>query len=124
MLDRQRLPSPAHQPPPAQAWTAQDQAPRFEYDSSGARIIAHGVLDFASTDLLSDVLDAALARRLPYIALDVTNVRLLDAATVRTLVAFHRRAEGSGCVFRVTGATRLVQRVLDITGTLPLLTGQ
>src|SRR5690349_9908206 len=124
MLDRQRRPGPAHLPPPAQAWNAQDQTPSLEVEASGERIIAHGVLDFTTTDLLAECLDAALARHLPYIALDVTDVRLLDAATIRTLVLFHRRAEGTGCVFRVTGATRLVQRVLDVTGTLPLLTGQ
>jgi anti-anti-sigma factor len=123
MLERQRRPSPAHQPPPAQTWTAPDKTPRFDYDNSGERIIAQGVLDFASTELLTEILDAALARHLPSITLDVTDVRLLDAATIGVLVTFHRRADGTGCVFRVIGATRLVRRVLEVTGTLPLLTG-
>jgi anti-anti-sigma factor len=109
---------------PATSWAARDQAPRLEYDISGERIITHGVLDYAITDLLTEILDAALARRPPHITLDVADVRLLDAATVRALVAFHQRAETVGCAFCIAGADRLVRRVLDITDTLPLLTGQ
>jgi anti-anti-sigma factor len=81
------------------------------------------VLDFASTDLLTKILDIALARHF-HITLDVTDVRFIDAATIATLVAFHRRADSTSGVFRVTGPTGLVRRVLDIAGALQLLTGE
>jgi anti-anti-sigma factor len=77
------------------------------------------VLDFAFTEHLADILDAALADQPERIVLDLTGVWLLDAATVRLLLAYQARTAAAGCVLHLVGASGVVQRVLEITGVLP-----
>jgi len=84
-------------------------------------LVAHGALDFGFAADLRVALDAALADRPARIVLDVTDVWLLDATTLRLLLVFRRQAAGAGCVFRVVGASGMVRRVLEVTDTLNLL---
>jgi anti-anti-sigma factor len=105
---------------PAVSWQApRNQTPRIVYAINCGRVVAQGVLDFGFAEQLTDILAAALAGRPPLVSLDLTDVWLIDAGTVRVLLAFQAQAAAAGCAFRITGAHGIVQRVLEITGVLP-----
>jgi anti-anti-sigma factor len=89
-------------------------------EASGV-LVAHGALDFGFAAELRAALDAALADRPARIELDLADVWLLDATSLRVLLVFRRQAAAAGCVFRVVGAGGLVRRVLAVTDTLSLL---
>jgi len=101
---------------------ARDQTPHVVYNAGRNRIVAHGVLDFAFAEHLADLLDATLVDQPEHIMLDLTDVWLLDASTVRVLLAYQAQSAAAGCAVHIVGATGVVRRVLEITGVLSATT--
>jgi anti-sigma B factor antagonist len=124
MTARQYDPGGGPVEPPTASPAARDQAPRVAYDAGRHRIVARGVLDFAFADHFAGILDGALADHPERLVLDLTGVWLLDAGTVRILLAYQSRAAAAGCVLNIVGATGVVRRVLEITGVLPAATSE
>ena len=89
------------------------------------RAAVSGELDLATTDLLFEILSAALRRDgVRGMYADLGQVRLLDASAVGVLLAVRNLAESLRVPFRVDGASGLPRRVLEITGVLDLLGGK
>src|SRR5690348_14045512 len=103
---------------------ARDQTPHVVYNAGRSLIVAHGVLDFAFAEYLADILDATLVDQPQHITLDLTDVWLLDASTVRVLLAYQAQSAAAGCAVHIVGATGIVRQVLEITGVLSAATGE
>jgi anti-sigma B factor antagonist len=58
------------------------------------------------------------------VVVDLSHTSFLDSSGIAALVTGMRAASEAGAVYRVTGATGLVQQVLTVTGVLALLTGE
>jgi anti-anti-sigma factor len=119
MPDSQHRANGAPTQPTVTSKAAREQTPRLVYDIQHARLTAHGVLDFAFAEHLTEVLHAALAEHPPSLVLDLTNVWLLDASIVRALIAFQAHTTATDSAFQIIGADGVVRRVLEITGVLP-----
>jgi RNA polymerase sigma-70 factor (sigma-B/F/G subfamily) len=75
-----------------------------------------GVLDFASVPYLRQVAFGLFDEGLHRISLDVSGLRLLDAASMRALLYLQRRAEEQGGDLHVAGATGSVLTALEVGG--------
>ncbi len=75
-----------------------------------------GVLDFASAVRLRLTLYRCCDAGVADIVVDLSRVRLMDASSISVMSTLHHRLAGNGGGLTVTGATRLVLDVLEITG--------
>jgi anti-sigma B factor antagonist len=83
-------------------------------------VTATGDLDWASSSLLYQALTDVIDDRPPCAYLDVYDVRLMDASTVRVLLECRHAAIAAGGDLRVVGAAGVVRRVLELTDTWKL----
>ncbi len=76
-----------------------------------------GQVDLHNAALLREEIIVALdSPESSGVVLDLTGIEFLDSAGIGILVGAQRRARGLGKSFRVQGAGRSVQRVLDLSG--------
>lgn len=79
-----------------------------------------GELDFGSAAAARDAL-AELVRGNRQVVVDLSRVTFLDVAGVRSLLVAQERAVAGGGNLVVRHPSRSVRRILELTGTLPLL---
>jgi anti-anti-sigma factor len=119
MPERQPRPDGASVEPTTGPWAVRDQTPRIVYNTHRDRLIAHGVLDVAFTGQLAYILAATLAEHPTQIVLDLDHVWLIDAGTIRVLLAYQAHTAAAGCDLHIVNAHGVVQHVLQLTGVLP-----
>jgi len=119
MHERQPFPDGVPVEPPAETRPARDQTPRIVYNTQRDRLIAHGVLDFAFTEQLTEILAATLAEHPSQIVLDLSHVWLVDVSVLRVLLAYQAQTAAAGCELHIINAQGVVHRVLEITGVVP-----
>ncbi|HZN20852.1 MAG TPA: STAS domain-containing protein [Micromonosporaceae bacterium] len=97
----------------------------MDYSSSSgtARVSVVGEVDLATAPALRDRLVDALHEQNPAVLdVDLAGVTFLDCAGVGALVAARNTAVRSRCQMRVSHPQPIVRRVLELAGTLDVLT--
>jgi anti-anti-sigma factor len=90
---------------------------------SVTRVAVVGEIDLANAAALHDRLRTALDEQTPaVVVLDLTGVTFLDCAGIGVLVAVHNAAVQTGGQLRVSHPRAAVERLLDMTGLLGVLT--
>jgi anti-sigma B factor antagonist len=102
-------------------------APHFEVTthevSAGViRVAVSGEIDMAAHAVLASAVTEA-AQTASEAIVDLGAVTFLDSGGIGALMAGYRTALDSGSVYRVANASGLVRQVLEVTGTLGVLTG-
>lgn len=86
------------------------------------RLVFAGTIDSANADWFADYVFAALGDFSQFnIQVDLDDVRSIDSAGVRSLLACHRRAAAENRQFAVVNPAPIVHRILHITGIADLL---
>jgi anti-anti-sigma factor len=80
--------------------------------------VAGEVDDITSTQLHKAVVDVLRHHRPRRIEMDLRQVAFLDSVGIRTLLMCHSDAEQVNCQLRITDASPMVYRVLEITSLL------
>ncbi|MEU7866507.1 SigB/SigF/SigG family RNA polymerase sigma factor [Dactylosporangium sp. NPDC049140] len=75
-----------------------------------------GVLDYASAPYLRQIVFEQFDARTAHVAVDVTQVRLVDAAAIKILLYLNRRGEQLDADLQVTGAAGVALSALEIAG--------
>ncbi|WP_018657099.1 STAS domain-containing protein [Actinomadura flavalba] len=85
-----------------------------------------GDLDIATADLLTDTVTAELAAHgdARVLRLDCTRLGVCDSLGLAALLMVHRKATAAGALLRLDHRPPILDRILDITGTLEHLTGE
>jgi anti-anti-sigma factor len=94
---------------------------RVDHDSPAAivRMTVSGEVDSVSADELHRTFSEAVDRHRPAaVEMNVRDVTFLDSAGIRTLLRCRAEAEWAGCHLRLTEPSRIVHRVLEISGLL------
>lgn len=122
-----REPEPRRQPSPAdRPDTAHSAPPRVIATgrlNGTVRVAVVGDIDIAVHDQLRDALTAALCPGPAELVVDLTATRFLDAGAIAVLVQAQHEARRAGRHLRITNPQHpTVRQVLDITGTLHVLT--
>ncbi|WP_330284841.1 anti-sigma factor antagonist [Streptomyces sp. NBC_00588] len=105
------------------AWPTQLPAPvTLSLDMSGDRLVVtvSGELDLESDQLLQQTLNDALDRTSGSLELDLAGVDFCDCAALNVLLDVHDRARASAKRFVLRTTSPAVQRLLALTGVLPL----
>ena len=89
-------------------------------EGAAAVVAGRGEIDAASATALLDAIGAAIARG-GDVELDLQEVTFIDSSGLRAIIEVLRRSQAEGFDFRVTAMSEAVRRVLDLTGTTPLL---
>ncbi len=82
-----------------------------------------GDLDVEAVDQIRQPFDEALAADVDEIVADLTDTEFLDSTALGVLVGAYRRATEKSLGFRAVNLQGQVERLLAMTGTLDLLTG-
>jgi anti-sigma B factor antagonist len=90
--------------------------------SDGVEAVLDGELDAANGGAVADLLLDACAGTRPHLIVDVERLEVLDSAGLQALVQVLRRVRAGGGELVIRHPTRIVRRVLDISG-LPTLPG-
>lgn len=89
-----------------------------------ACLVVSGDVDLETADhLYGALVEAMSGDGLEQIDVDMGGVRLLSAAGIAVLLAARHEARSSLIGFRVTGASGIAKRALEITGVADLLGG-
>jgi anti-sigma B factor antagonist len=88
-------------------------------------VTVSGEVDLSVHERLLDALRSAVkvadSEDRTGIVVDLAEASFLDSVGIRVLIQGRKAADLAGIGYRVTGATGMVQRVLDITGVLAFL---
>jgi anti-anti-sigma factor len=89
-----------------------------------SRIAVHGDLTFGSAGKLLDAITARLAEEpgLGELCLDCTSLEHCDSYGLSMLLMAHRRAVAAGVSLRLENRPRMLDRMLELTGTVEHLT--
>jgi anti-anti-sigma factor len=83
-----------------------------------------GEMDMASAVAFDVAIDNALdVDGVARVLIDLDRTTFLDSTGVRSLLRGHVQAHERGISFRIMNPTRVVRRVLELTGVFDLLTG-
>jgi anti-sigma B factor antagonist len=82
---------------------------------------ARGKIMFGSREPLGEALKAALTTPVPRIVVDLHEVTICDSAGLQLLVDAHRQAVAAGGWLRLSRPRGLVERVLQITNLVEIL---
>ena len=105
--------------------TADREVARDAEGHARVAVRLRGLVDLGTQPILERALDEALAvRDVQEIAVDLSGLSLLDSTGIATLLHAYRRGATMDVRLRAHGSTGMVHRVLDITGVLPVLTGE
>jgi anti-anti-sigma factor len=85
------------------------------------RVVLSGELDLAARDRVLVALDALLSHAPSVIEIDTTGVRFIDCAGVSALVQGALAAQRGGNQIFVSQMSPVVERLLELTGTLAAL---
>jgi anti-anti-sigma factor len=80
-----------------------------------------GEADATASDMLRDVLDAALAKRPNTVLLDLSELRFMDSTALHVILRANRDLDRDGCVLALAGPREPVAKVLRLTGTDQLI---
>jgi anti-anti-sigma factor len=87
------------------------------------RVAALGEIDLATVDALREELLGVLSAQLPEcVEIDLAGVSLMDCTGLTVLIITRQAALRIGCQLRITNPRPIVQRVLEATGLLGVLT--
>jgi anti-anti-sigma factor len=75
-----------------------------------------GELDIGSAQVLEDAVEEACAAGASELVLDLSAIDFMDSMGLRALLHARTTCRAAGCDYRLTPASRPVQRVLDATG--------
>jgi anti-anti-sigma factor len=81
----------------------------------------HGELDLSAARDFETACAAAATRAPERLNVDLTQVTYFDSSSVRALLRVVTTARDEGKVVRVTGASDIARRVLELTGVATLL---
>lgn len=81
-----------------------------------AIVVVTGEVDATTAPALAAALDAQVAAGATRVVLDLAGTTLLDSTGLGVLVRANRRLRSAGGALALAGATRLVRRVLEVTG--------
>lgn len=89
-----------------------------EVDDAQAMVVLrlHGELDMATAEQLRTALVTAIAKDAPVIVLDVAGLSFMDSTGLSVIVAGWRQAEKAGRCLWLRNPSRLVGKVLRVTG--------
>jgi anti-anti-sigma factor len=87
------------------------------------RLVVSGELDMSTSGVLATAISDALADGIKAVSVDLGNVSFLDSSGIRALIDGWRLALKHGVEYRVINPRGLVERVLDVSGVLPVLNG-
>jgi anti-anti-sigma factor len=97
-------------------------APALDGDRLEVRL--SGELDMTATFKLEGELDRLLAEhRVRELVLDMAAVRFVDSSGLGCLLSTYERARDAGIEMRIADPSDPVRRLLELTGTGPVLTG-
>jgi anti-anti-sigma factor len=85
------------------------------------RLELHGELDLSAARDFESACAAAADRAPDTLDVDLTNVTYFDSSSVRALLRVVNTARDDGKIVRVTHASAIARRVLELTGVAPLL---
>ncbi|MFF4897921.1 STAS domain-containing protein [Streptomyces sp. NPDC001068] len=93
-------------------------------DQDRVRIEIHGDLDYENADVLQDEVTRQLAGRTGIRHLDLycAGLGTIDSTGLSVLLMIHRRTTAAGVRLHLEDRPANLERLLDITGTLDLLT--
>ncbi|KUJ37994.1 STAS domain-containing protein [Streptomyces sp. NPDC093228] len=83
-------------------------------------VVLRGAIDYESEDVLRRSLVGALGRSLRGIDLDLREVTFWDCSSLNVLLAVRRTALQEGKTVTIRAASPVVERVCELTETLPL----
>jgi anti-anti-sigma factor len=86
-----------------------------------ALVVLRGEHDLSSVDELRRTIDQSFAL-CDHLIVDLSAVEFIDSTTIRALLETRQRAIELDCTFSIAlGDEAIVQRVLEVSGVLPLL---
>jgi anti-anti-sigma factor len=91
----------------------------FEGDVATVTIV--GEIDLVTSTRLNRELDAVLDARPARLRLDLAAVAFMDTSGIAILLKARRRALAQGARFAVISTSRVIQRLLEITGLASLM---
>lgn len=86
-------------------------------------LTAVGEVDLESARVLRYAIEQGVGLRPAELIVDIAGVSFLDASGAGVLIDGSRRARDRGIRYRVSGATRIARRVLDVLGVHAALAG-
>ena len=89
----------------------------------GATVVVSGDIDIANRHDIVELVRDAIRAETTEIALDMSTVEFIDCAGLAGILQARHLAAMEGCDLRVVSMAPRVRRLLDLTETLPLLTG-
>jgi anti-anti-sigma factor len=89
----------------------------------GATVVISGDIDIANRHDIVELVREAIHPETTEIALDMSTVEFIDCAGLAGILQARHLAAKEGCYLRIVAMTPRVRRLLDLTETLPVLTG-
>jgi anti-anti-sigma factor len=90
---------------------------RTEQDEAGARVVAIGELDLATSPLLEreieELFDGGVLREL---IVDLSALTFVDSSGLRLLIALNERAQAEGCRLALIAPAGEARTVFDVSG--------
>jgi anti-sigma B factor antagonist len=108
MRDRQRLAAPIHRHAVLGV--------ELSLDAEHGRALLYGELDMASTDWLRTVLDQVRQDGCRFLVLDLSQLKFLGVTGLEVIVRIAGEYAEAGGQITLTRPTRIVRRILDLTG--------
>jgi anti-anti-sigma factor len=93
-------------------------------DNGVARVAIHGELDLDRADEVAGELTALPAQGATSVVIDATALTFIDSSGLRALLTARDQLHAAGATLHIANLTPSVERVLDMTGTRELLTGE
>jgi len=99
------------------------QRPGSRHGERGATIVISGDIDIANRHDIVELVREAIHPGTTEIALDMSTVEFIDCAGLAGILQARHLAANEGCHLRIVAMNPRVRRLLDLTETLPVLTG-
>ena len=99
------------------------QCPGGRHGEHGATVVISGDIDIANRHDIVELVRDAIHPETTEIAVDMSMVEFIDCAGLAGIMQARQLAANEGCHLRVVSMTPRVRRLLDLTETLPALTG-
>jgi anti-sigma B factor antagonist len=92
-------------------------------DDGAVRLVVAGEVDFATCEHLRTAIhDSLTEAHITELIVDLNGVSFLDSSGIRALMEGSKLATERRVGYLVTNPRRIVHRVLELTGVLPILT--
>jgi anti-anti-sigma factor len=90
-------------------------------DADVTTVVLHGEADLAVRARFQELVEQGLATTSPLIVVDLSRLRYLESACLRSLLHAHEASAQKGRRFVVRGADGIVLRVLEVSGVAEIL---